>query len=218
MVSMRTATAADIINMQMTNMWCLPENYQLRYYLYHLLSWPQLLQVSENHKGEIVGYVLSKMEEKEDHDPTPPHGHITSLAVMRTYRKCGLATKMMTNAHLRQRECFDSHYVSLHVRYSNRAAFHLYSQTLGYAISEVEKGYYADGEDAYSMKCVLKVPKKMKKKVKTKAIEDIPPPPVMISTAEIEAKVEAMSVSGSQDQSSSSAPSSSSGKRYSNKT
>eukprot|EP00607_Mallomonas_marina_P008069 CAMPEP_0182418076 /NCGR_PEP_ID=MMETSP1167-20130531/2536_1 /TAXON_ID=2988 /ORGANISM="Mallomonas Sp, Strain CCMP3275" /LENGTH=96 /DNA_ID=CAMNT_0024592061 /DNA_START=437 /DNA_END=727 /DNA_ORIENTATION=- len=38
------------------------------------------------------------------------------------------------------------------------AAFHLYSQTLGYEITDVEKGYYADGEDAYSMRCMLNKP------------------------------------------------------------
>lgn len=27
-----------------------------------------------------------------------PHGHITSLAVLRTHRKCGLATKLMQAA------------------------------------------------------------------------------------------------------------------------
>lgn len=171
MVCIRQATAADLIAMQMTNMWCLPENYQLRYYLYHLLSWPQLLQVAENHKGEIIGYVLSKMEEREEADTGPAHGHITSLAVLRTYRKCGIATKMMKQAHLRQKECFDSHHCSLHVRYTNRAAFHLYSLTLGYEVSMVEKGYYADGEDAYSMKCVLKT--KKKKRIKQAAVAGV---------------------------------------------
>jgi peptide alpha-N-acetyltransferase len=116
--------------------------------MYHVLSWPQLLHVAENHKGQIVGYVLAKMEE----DATPPHGHITSLAVLRTHRKCGIATKLMQQAHERMQEAFGSHYCSLHVRYTNLAAFHLYSETLGYKIAEVEKGYYADGEDAYSMR------------------------------------------------------------------
>jgi len=49
-------------------------------------------------------------------------------------------------------EAFDAEYVSLHVRRSNRAAFHLYKETLGYKINDVEKGYYADGEDAYDMR------------------------------------------------------------------
>ena len=119
--------------------------------MYHYLSWPQLIHVAENHKGQIVGYVLAKMEE----DASPPHGHITSLAVLRTHRKCGIATKLMQQAHKRMQESFSSHYCSLHVRYTNMAAFHLYSQTLGYKIEDVEKGYYADGEDAYAMKCTF---------------------------------------------------------------
>ena len=52
-------------------------------------------------------------------------------------------------------EVFAAKYVSLHVRKSNRAAFHLYTKTLAYAIHDIEKGYYADGEDAYDMRCQL---------------------------------------------------------------
>ena len=141
-----------MLQLQACNLMCLPENYQFRYYMYHQLLWPQLLHVAENHKGKVVGYVLSKMEE----DAEIPHGHITSLAVEKTNRKCGLATKMMRLAHARQEESFDSQFCQLHVRYTNRAAFHLYANTLKYTINDVEKGYYADGEDAYSMKCDYK--------------------------------------------------------------
>jgi peptide alpha-N-acetyltransferase len=80
--------------MQKCNLWCLPENYQMKYYLYHILSWPHLLYVAEEYDGEIVGYVLAKMEE----DEKEVHGHITSLAVLRTHRKLGLATKLMNAA------------------------------------------------------------------------------------------------------------------------
>lgn len=53
-------------------------------------------------------------------------------------------------------DVFDAEYVSLHVRKSNRAAFHLYNVTLKYVINDVEKGYYADGEDAYDMRCYFR--------------------------------------------------------------
>ena len=39
----------------------LPENYQLKYYFYHILSWPQLLYVAVDYDGSIVGYVLAKL-------------------------------------------------------------------------------------------------------------------------------------------------------------
>lgn len=94
MVCIRRATVDDLLAMQACNLMCLPENYQMKYYLYHILSWPQLLYVAEDYNGRIVGYVLAKMEEESNEC----HGHITSLAVLRTHRKLGLATKLMTAA------------------------------------------------------------------------------------------------------------------------
>ena len=49
-------------------------------------------------------------------------------------------------------ESFGAQYVSLHVRVSNVAALHLYRDNLLFKIEKVEPKYYADGEDAYSMK------------------------------------------------------------------
>jgi hypothetical protein len=64
----------DLLPMQHANLNCLPENYQMKYYLYRthsllmitsdsadILTWPQLSYVAEDHKGRIVGYVLAKM-------------------------------------------------------------------------------------------------------------------------------------------------------------
>ena len=45
----------DLMHMQHCNLLCLPENYQMKYYLYHGLSWPQLSYVAEDESGEIVG-------------------------------------------------------------------------------------------------------------------------------------------------------------------
>ncbi|CAG8805096.1 34622_t:CDS:2 [Gigaspora margarita] len=149
-MNIRQATADDLLAMQNCNIMNLPENYQMKYYFYHLLSWPQLSFVAEDHKGRIVGYVLAKME--EDREDEPPHGHITSLSVMRTYRRLGIAEKLMTQAQKNMVEVFNAQYVSLHVRKSNRAALHLYKDTLKFSIHEVEKKYYADGEDAYAMR------------------------------------------------------------------
>lgn len=52
-------------------------------------------------------------------------------------------------------ETFGAAYVSLHVRMSNTAALHLYRETLGFSVDKVEAKYYADGEDAYSMRMDL---------------------------------------------------------------
>ena len=66
------------------------------------------------------------------------------------------ATALMRRSQQEMQNVFDAEYVSLHVRKSNRAAFHLYSVTLNYTVNDVEKGYYADGEDAYDMRCYFK--------------------------------------------------------------
>lgn len=147
MVSVRRAQPRDLVDMQQCNLMCLPENYQMKYYFYHVLTWPQLLHVAED-RGKIVGYVLAKMEE----EAVIPHGHITSLAILRQYRKLGLATKLMEAAHQAMKDVFRAEYVSLHVRVGNKGALHLYKDTLGYQVFDVEAKYYADGEDAYDMR------------------------------------------------------------------
>jgi len=71
----------------------------------------------------VVGYVLAKMEEEES--DTEKHGHVTSLSVLRTHRKCGLATALMNSSHTRMKEAFNANFSALHVRETNQAAFHL---------------------------------------------------------------------------------------------
>ena len=95
--------------------------------MYHGLSWPQLSFVAEDPSGQIVGYVLAKMEEETEDDP---HGHITSLAVKRSHRRLGLAQKLMDQTARAMVETFNAKYVSLHVRKSNRAALNLYKTAL----------------------------------------------------------------------------------------
>ncbi|KAJ1957126.1 N-terminal acetyltransferase A complex catalytic subunit ard1, partial [Dispira parvispora] len=91
----------------------------------------------------------------DEDQSSPPHGHITSLSVMRNYRRLGLAEKLMKQSQNAMSDVFNAKYVSLHVRKSNSAALRLYRDTLKYSVHEIEKGYYADGEDAYAMRLPL---------------------------------------------------------------
>jgi len=161
-MDIRVLTAADIPHVQSTNITNLPENYFLKYYLYHALSWPQLsyvaVDVSRPKKSpydppKIVGYVLAKMDEEPVNNIQ--HGHITSLSVMRTHRRLGLAEKLMRQSQRAMVEVYGAQFVSLHVRESNVAALHLYKETLGFDQEKIEKKYYADGEDAFAMKLDL---------------------------------------------------------------
>lgn len=185
-MDIRVLKPSDLPLIQHANIENLPENYFLKYYLYHALSWPQLSYVavdaarprrSPYEYPKIVGYVLAKMEE-EPADGVQ-HGHITSLSVMRTHRRLGIAEKLMRQsrawplspstalaygrqgrrtdapAELAMVESFGAQYVSLHVRVSNEAAIHLYRDTLGFETEKTEGKYYADGEDAFCMKLDL---------------------------------------------------------------
>ena len=172
MVSIRRATVDDLLKMQQTNLLCLPENYQFKFYIYHYLSWPALLHVAEDHNGKIVGYVLAKLED-DDIKPGVVQGHITSISVLRTYRRLGVASKLMTHAINMMQEYFDADFVSLHVRVSNRPALHLYHKNLGFDVRGVEKEYYADKEDAYKMRKYFKKDKKPKDEVTIEIKDEI---------------------------------------------
>ncbi|KIP07710.1 hypothetical protein PHLGIDRAFT_29898 [Phlebiopsis gigantea 11061_1 CR5-6] len=153
-MNIRAATVEDLAGMQACNLQNLPENYTMKYYLYHALSWPQLSYVAED-QGRIVGYILAKMEE-DVADGDESHGHVTSISVLRSYRRLGLAKRLMIQSQEAMATVYRASYVSLHVRKSNRAALALYKDTLGFTVREIEKKYYADGEDAYAMRLSLK--------------------------------------------------------------
>eukprot|EP00971_Amphidinium_carterae_P209347 4152685-Amphidinium_carterae.1 len=63
-----------------------------------------------DYNKKIVGYVLAKMEE----DSSEVHGHITSLSVLRSHRKLGLASKLMRAAMAAMEDlAFKTHYEHL---------------------------------------------------------------------------------------------------------
>ncbi|KAF8917848.1 acyl-CoA N-acyltransferase [Mucidula mucida] len=149
-MNIRVARIDDTMGMQACNLQNLPENYTMKYYLYHLLTWPTLSYVAEDSNGRIVGYILAKMEEDLP-EGERPHGHVTSISVLRSYRRLGIAKKLMVQSQEAMAAMYRADYVSLHVRKSNRAALGLYRDTLGFTVKDIEKKYYADGEDAYAM-------------------------------------------------------------------
>eukprot|EP01094_Clydonella_sp_ATCC50884_P019607 TRINITY_DN3879_c0_g1_i2.p2 TRINITY_DN3879_c0_g1~~TRINITY_DN3879_c0_g1_i2.p2 ORF type:complete len:130 (+),score=48.56 TRINITY_DN3879_c0_g1_i2:455-844(+) len=102
----------------------------------------------------VIVPILMLVHGREDSDDEDAitHGHITSLAVLRSHRKMGIATKLMKQAQRVMVGKYSAQHVSLHVRRSNRAALALYVETLGFTQYDIEKGYYADKEDAFAMR------------------------------------------------------------------
>lgn len=208
-ITIRRAQVSDLQAMQNANLTNLPENYTMKYYLYHLLSWPEasfvatttdpyVEDISADQLAEIkveldelpvkltkadvqyvqpgekiIGYVLGKMNDEDDASAEEKTiGHVTSLSVMRPYRRMGVAEKLMRQCLYSLCENFDATQVSLHVRESNRAALHLYRDTLAFEVLSVEKSYYQDGEDAYYMKKVLHLEELVPGKFQGGEIED----------------------------------------------
>ncbi|KAI0050203.1 acyl-CoA N-acyltransferase [Auriscalpium vulgare] len=126
----------------------------MRYYLEHLTTWPSLSYVAEDSKGRIVGYVLAKMVQDVGPDDEP-HGHLSSVSVLRSYRRLGLAKKLVIQSQEAMAAVYKASYVALHVRTSNRPALSLYRDTLGFSLHVLKRKHYADGEDAYAMRLSL---------------------------------------------------------------
>ncbi|EEC46524.1 n-acetyl transferase [Phaeodactylum tricornutum CCAP 1055/1] len=125
-------------------------------------------------ESNIVAYVIGKVEERQvllddDHWQPTEHdmygmprrryvtqklGHVTSLAVLPSHRRQGLAQTLMEQLHYHLISCYGVDSVGLHVRVSNEAAGKLYSQH-GYEEAEQISSYYQDGEDAFFMKKIL---------------------------------------------------------------
>ena len=99
-------------------------------------------------------HVLIVLPCRDEDASEPAHGHVTSISVLRTYRRLGIANKLMLQSQRAMKETFKATFISLHVRKSNRAALGLYRDTLGFTVKDIEKSYYADGEDAYFMSCM----------------------------------------------------------------
>lgn len=156
------------MGMQNCNLHNLPENYTMRYctwcnshrLLPRLVVAPAVVRRGRR-EGEDCG-VHPRQDVRgathtRDEDPADgiPNGHVTSISVLRSHRRLGLANKLMTLSQTAMRDTFNAQYVSLHVRETNRAAISLYHETLGFQIHGVEHKYYADGENALAMRLQL---------------------------------------------------------------
>ncbi|KAJ6461153.1 acyl-CoA N-acyltransferase [Mycena vitilis] len=161
-MNIRLAKPEDLPGIQATNLQNLPENYSMKFWIYHAMTWPQISFVAEDNKGRIVGYVLAKIDEEEtedgakkDSEKAEVHGHVNSISVLRSYRRLGLARKLMVLSQEAMSTIYKASFVSLHVRKSNKPAIALYRDSLGFRVAKVEHKYYGDGEDALCMQLDL---------------------------------------------------------------
>lgn len=113
------------------------------------------------HLTEGFTAIANRDEEAVD----TPSGHVTSISVLRPYRRLGLANKLMRQsrklcsindplpcparsyltalglAEKSMATLYNAAHITLHVRKSNRAAISLYRDSLGFEVTGVEKAY-----------------------------------------------------------------------------
>lgn len=143
----------DISEVIKINETVLPENYP--YYFYELLykNYSKAFLIAR--VGEkVVGYVMCRVEHSFTIERALPRfyktGHVVSIAIIPTYRRMGIGSRLMLRAMDALKNVYRCRNVYLEVRVSNIGAINFYEK-LGFKIDRVIKGYYRDGEDAYVM-------------------------------------------------------------------
>ncbi|MBU7045304.1 MAG: ribosomal protein S18-alanine N-acetyltransferase [Theionarchaea archaeon] len=92
--------------------------------------------------GTILGYIAGISSWRE--------GHIVSLAMLPSWRKKGIASRLVSELCTIFKEEGKKR-VKLEVRLSNKAAISLYGK-LGFEKQKIVRNYYENGEDAVLMK------------------------------------------------------------------
>ncbi|XP_067635680.1 N-alpha-acetyltransferase 20 isoform X2 [Eurosta solidaginis] len=151
MTTLRPFTCDDLFKFNNVNFDPLTETYGLSFYTQYLARWPEYFQLAESPNGQIMGYIMGKVEGHMDNW----HGHVTALTVSPDYRRLGLAALLMSfleDVSEKKR----AYFVDLFVRKSNKVAINMY-QNLGYIIYRTILEYYAGDhdEDAYDMRKAL---------------------------------------------------------------
>jgi [ribosomal protein S18]-alanine N-acetyltransferase len=149
---LRRCMPEDLPSVISINWTALPEHYSDTFFEERLRESPETFLVSEDEVGNIIGYIMCRIEYGFSHLKRyglARKGHIVSVAVLEAHRRFGLGRALMEEATkgMRERGCSEAY---LEVRVSNEAALKLY-ENLGYIIAATHHGYYRDGESAYLM-------------------------------------------------------------------
>jgi ribosomal-protein-alanine N-acetyltransferase len=148
----RGFTIEDLPRVMKINESCLPENYSSFFYRDLYTRYPETFLVAEVN-GEIQGYVMCRIERgfsKLGKMLPTKLSHIVSIAVMKDYRRLGIAENLMKETMKRSVQHHSTTECYLEVRVTNEAALKLY---LKLKFSKIKRnyGYYIDGEDAWVM-------------------------------------------------------------------
>ncbi len=147
--TLRDFRPEDLDRVIYINRTCLPENYSRGFFLNIHRAYPDLFLVAEE-DGQVVGYIMCRIERGGFLGLGGPKGHVISIAVLPEHRRKGIATALLKEALARMRDHYGARECYLEVRVSNTPAISLYEK-LGFKKTDIVRHYYLDGEDAYIM-------------------------------------------------------------------
>ncbi|KAH0533970.1 hypothetical protein FGG08_007417 [Glutinoglossum americanum] len=141
MSSLRPFHPLDLFRFNLTNLDSLTETYDVGFYLTYLARWPSLFNVIEGTRGEVVAYIMGKLEASPatyQNSPNylPYHAHITALTVAPPSRRLGLA-RLLTESLERAGDEY-------------RACYSVFRRVVGYYSDDIKGN--TDGEDAFDMR------------------------------------------------------------------
>jgi ribosomal-protein-alanine N-acetyltransferase len=150
-IIVRRSTQEDLEAVIEVNEKELPEDYPYFFYKSILDNYPEAFLVACNDIGKIVGYIMWRVER------TPAKhslklvnkGHLVSIAVLKDYRRLGVAKALLSNSMKNLKKYKIDEFV-LEVRVSNYTAINLYRK-YNFTTHSIKEKYYRDGENAYFM-------------------------------------------------------------------
>jgi len=137
---------ADLERVIHINRTCLPENYSSFFFTDLYERFPATFLVAEEN-DQVVGYAMCRIE--RGIIGLKKKGHLISLAVLPEYQRRGIGYALMQEV-MQAMFLYDATEIFLEVRVSNIPAINLYKK-MGFRISQTERSYYANGEDAHIM-------------------------------------------------------------------
>ncbi len=151
----RECTFEDLELVKEVNEKELPEDYPFFFYKSILDNFPESFLVAspKDNPNKIIGYIMWRVEKTPSKDSLRliNKGHLVSIAILKAYRRKGIASALLAKSMPRIQNRQLKEYV-LEVRVSNYGAIDLYEK-FNYKKEGIKKKYYKDGENAYYMVC-----------------------------------------------------------------
>ncbi|MHA1242851.1 MAG: GNAT family N-acetyltransferase [Promethearchaeota archaeon] len=139
-IVVRRCTLEDLEGVIEVNEQELPEDYPYFFYKSILDNYPESFLVACNSNEKTPAMSSLKLKN---------NGHLVSIAVLKTYRRLGIASTLLSHSMKKIKKYKVDEFV-LEVRVSNFEATNLYKR-FNYQTHSIKEKYYRDGENAYYM-------------------------------------------------------------------